>query len=426
MSLFKHRALLKNKNFLFLWLEQIFTQFSYNLINFALIVSVFKLTRSNLSVGILLLCFYLPSAVFVIIAGLTSDMINRKKIIVVANLIWATLVIILFFARQNFLAICVIAVLIQITDEFFYNANAAVLPCVVDKDQLLTANSIFSTTYYICLILGSLSVGVFSRFVSPGAPFIVSAVLVYLGAFFTAKIKFEQKTLEFSKRKTISEQISDELIRGWQFIKNNKTVKTITLFLVFANSLMGLFLALAPGLLATFGIEAEDASFVLILPLSLGLLAASLFLSKFGKKYRRISLIQKGILAFGLLLLLFSFIPRSERLYRLTQKHKNFENVLGISLPLAGIVAALGLCGTFIFVPTYTTLQENIPEDLRGRTASATQFLIYVLSAVLSFSSGFISDNLGFFPILLSLSVISIFLGLFSRKILIKTKVLGT
>lgn len=425
MNLKEHRELFKNKNFVYLWLEQIFTQYSYNLVNFTLIISVFTLTRSNLSVGVLLLCFYLPSAVFAIIAGITVDAVHRRKIIIMSNIIWALLVAVLFFTQNSFFAICLIAVLIQVTDEFFYNANSSSLPSVVEKSQLMSANSLFSATFFSCFILGSLSMGFITRFLSPGSPFLVSSLLVLTGAFLITKIKFEHKTIDFTAgKKQFSQRIYESLIEGWKYIKSNKTVTTISLFLIVANSLAGLFLAMAPGLLTAFGINAQDASFVLVLPLSIGLLIASLLISKYGSRYRKISIVQKGLFVFGLLMLLMAFIPRTEQLAVLTEKRNHFETSLGISLPVAGIVGLLGFFGTMIFVPVYTSLQEHVPEELRGRTTSTTQFITYLMSAVFAFSAGFISDKLGFFPILFTLSVATISLGTFSKNLLVKFRVL--
>lgn len=424
MLLKQHQELLKDRHFLFLWIEQGLTQVAYNIINFSLIVAVYKLTNSNFSVGILLLCFFIPSAIFTLIAGITSDFVHRKRIIIFSNLIWSVLVIALSLWRHNFLAILIMAVLIQITDEFFYNANGASLPCVVGKEQLLLANSLFSITYYASMILGSLIVGVLNRFVSEASPFYLASFLVAGGAFLVSKIKFSQKTSDFSPRKPLLEQITLESTKGWRFIINSPTARILAIFLAVANSLLVLLLALSPGILSAFGIRPDDFSFVFVLPLSIGLLLGSIFLGKFGKSFRKISLIQKGLIFLSLMLLFFAFIPRSEKLSIITQKRMGFESKLGISAPLAMIVALMGFSGILIFVPANTSFQEILPDEIRGRVSSTCQLLSYSLSALLSLSSGFISDTLGFFPIFLFISLTSFFAGIFSRKILVKTNIL--
>lgn len=425
MKVEKPTELFANRQFIYLWLEQIFTQFSYNLINFSLIVSVFKLTHSNLSVGFLLLCFFLPSAIFTNFAGLASDYFHRKKIMILANIVWAVLVFCLASATKSFLAICIISVLIQITDEFFTNANLATVPMVVPQKNLMMANSLFSLTNYLCLILGSLSVGLLIRFISPTAPFLIASCLALLGAFFVSKLHFQQKLTKPPKRKIIIQQVISDLKKGGQFIRSDKTVTTLVAFLVSLSVLQTLVTAIAPGFLENvLRIEAADASFVFILPLGVGLLLAGTFLGRFGKKYRKISLIQRGMILISSSLIFLALIPKSTQIANLTKKTTNFESRLGLSIPLALVITLLGFGGALVFVPANTSFQEKTPEQLRGRTISTYHFISYLCSSVLAFSSGFFADKIGFTPILFFLAFCGIFSGFFSRKILVEAGVL--
>jgi len=420
------RELLANRQFLYLWAEQILTQFSYNLVNFSLIINVFKLTKSNFSVGILLLCFFFPSALTTLFAGIISDHFSRKKIMFLANIIWATLVLIYIFALKNFWAICLMTILIQITDEFFSNANTAAIPNVVNKKDLLTANSIFSLTGYLTLISGSIFVGILIRFFSSYAPFIIASFLVYLGAFFVSKLEFEQEVVKMPKKKVVIHQIEKEIKEGWNFIKNQSYLKILLSFLVFLQSLLGLILAISPGFLENvLNIKAEDASFVFILPLGIGLLGASWFLAKQGKKFRKIQLIQKGITLIGFSGLFLALIAKSPKVAnKIIKNTRHFETLLPSSLPLTLIIMAMGFGGALVFVPAQSSFQERLPSKIRGRVLSVNTLLTYIFSSALTLSSGFIADQIGFFPLLLVLAILGIFLGSFSKKILIEAKVL--
>jgi len=426
MQFLEQRKLLANRQFLYLWLEQILTQFSYHLMNFTLIVSVFKLTKSNFSVSLLLLCFFIPSIINAPIAGIISDHFSRKKIMMRANLVWATLVLAYIFARRHFLLILPLTILIQTVDEFFQNANGATIPSVVEKENLLIANTLFSFTSYICLLLGSLLVGILIRFISPYAPFILASLLVYLGSFFVSKLRFEQKIVKMPKRKDVFTHIITELSKGWTYIRSSRITSFLVGFIVALSGLLSLVLAISPGFTeSVLGIEATDASFIFVLPLAVGMIGAGLVLNRYGKKFRKIKFMQTGMLLVGLCLLFLALTTKSSRVANFTtRKVYNFEAVLGVSLPLAAIISILGFGGALVFVPAYTLFQQNIPEDLRGRVLSTNTLLTYIFSAVLTFLSGFFADTFGFLPILIFLSVSGIFLGFFSRKILIEAKVL--
>ncbi len=426
MRLKKQRELLKNQQFFYLFLEQVLTQFSYNLLNFSLIVTVFKLTKSNFSVSLLLLCFFIPSIINAPIAGIISDHFHRKKILMITNLVWATLVLGFLVARQDFLLILFLTILIQITDEFFHNANAATIPSVVEEKKLMLANTFFSFTGYACMILGSLTVGLLIRLFSPNAPIILASLLVYLAAFFVSKLNFEQKLVRLPKNKEVLKHVIGEIKNGYQFIRNNRLITYLVTFIVSLNGLLFLMLAISPGFVETvLRVEAADASFIFVLPLGIGLITAGLVINKMGKERRKIEFIQKGILLVGLCLLFLAVMTKSARLAGFTTKKTyNFESVLGVSLPLAAIVGLLGFGGALVFIPANTLFLESIPENFRGRIISTNTLLTYLFSAILTLSSGLLADFLGFFPILLFLSIAGIFLGFFSRKILIEAKIL--
>ena len=425
MRLGKERQLFKNRQFSYLLLEQILTQFSYNLVSFSSIVNVFKLTRSNFSVAVLLLCFFIPSIFTTMIAGMVSDHFYRKKILVTANIIWATLVLCMVFARNYYWLFLLVTILIQITDEFFQNANAATIPLLVEEKNLITANSLFSLTNYLCLILGSVCVGFLIRLFSPAAPFLAASLLVYLAAFFVSRLKFEQKLVKMPKNKEIFEHIKDQVTKGWTFIRSSQTVSLLVAFVVSLTALQSLVLAISPGYVENvLGIEAADASFVFALPLGIGLLVAGYFLGKFGKRVRKIELIRKGMVLVGTGLLFLALIPESTRVANFAKNTKHFESILHTSLPLALVVMTLGFGGALVFVPAYTSFQENIPDQLRGRVLSTSTLLTYIFSSLLTLGSGFIADKIGFFPILFILAMLGIFLGLFSKKILVGAKVL--
>jgi MFS family permease len=92
---------LSEKSFLYLWIGEIFTQISANLFNFFLILIVFKITQSNTAVSGVVLSFTLPAIFFGSIAGIYVDRMNKKKILIISNVVRALLLIILAFNLNN-------------------------------------------------------------------------------------------------------------------------------------------------------------------------------------------------------------------------------------------------------------------------------------------------------------------------------------
>ena len=73
---------LGNKKFFGLWVSQVFSQISTNLVNFALIAKIYEQTASSTAVSLLVFWFATPAVLLGILAGAYVDRWDRKKILV--------------------------------------------------------------------------------------------------------------------------------------------------------------------------------------------------------------------------------------------------------------------------------------------------------------------------------------------------------
>jgi MFS family permease len=80
---------LKNLNFTKLWISQITSQLTNYLLSFAVILKVFALTRSSVSVGILVFSFGLATVFFGALAGVYADRFDRKWLLTIINFLQA-------------------------------------------------------------------------------------------------------------------------------------------------------------------------------------------------------------------------------------------------------------------------------------------------------------------------------------------------
>ena len=104
-------SVIQNRGFLNLWINQILVQLSYNALNFALIIWVFKLTGSNTAVATLLFFIYLPAVILGLFTGVLVDLINKKKIIMTIDILLCLLFLSLIFLKVFYPAILVVAFL---------------------------------------------------------------------------------------------------------------------------------------------------------------------------------------------------------------------------------------------------------------------------------------------------------------------------
>ena len=77
------------KNFILLWSTQSLSQFGSAMTNFALVIYLYEKTGSALQTAMLSICSYAPYVVMSIFAGALSDRWNKKKVMLVCDLIAA-------------------------------------------------------------------------------------------------------------------------------------------------------------------------------------------------------------------------------------------------------------------------------------------------------------------------------------------------
>ncbi len=147
-------AVIANRGFLNLWINQILVQLSFNSLNFALIIWVFKLTDSNTAVSALLLAIYLPAVILGLFSGVLVDVIDRRKIIMAIDFFLSLAFLSLIFLKGSFPAVLLVTFFVNALGQFYAAAEASAIPIIVTKNQLLVANSLFSATLYSAFLVG--------------------------------------------------------------------------------------------------------------------------------------------------------------------------------------------------------------------------------------------------------------------------------
>jgi MFS family permease len=163
---------LKNRNFLALWSGQVFSQLAdkvYLVLMIALIASRFQDTNQTISgwVSVLMIAFTIPAVLFGSVAGVFVDRWSKKAVLVSTNILRGILVLAvptLLWITQGwksfydlpvgFYVLLGITFLVSTLTQFFAPAEQAVIPLIVNSQNLLAANSLYTTTMMASLIIG--------------------------------------------------------------------------------------------------------------------------------------------------------------------------------------------------------------------------------------------------------------------------------
>lgn len=176
---------------------------------------------------------------------------------------------------------------------------------------------------------------------------------------------------------------------------------------------------LVPGFLETsLHIKATDASYILIVPLGVGIITGGLILGKIGQSLIKRVLVSRAIIFGGLLFFLVGISPILSPAIAYLSKPKPLHFLTQPSLSLVLVIGSflLGIAMVSILVPTQTVLQQNTPEAIRGKVFSVLGVAMSGLSLVPVFLAGILADIFGVTPIFIGLGVVIVLAGIFGLR----------
>ena len=220
-----------NKNLNLLLAGQFVSQVGDKFYMLALSFMVLYTTGSTVKMGTVLAAALIPSLILGLVAGTFIDRCNRKMIIVGADffrgIIISFVAIFYYIGFLNFYMIIVSQVLLSINSAFFDPTVSAVIPQIVEKDELIKANSKHQFIYGFSTIIGPAAGGVFIATFGYTFIFAVNAVSFFLSAIFELflKLPLNHRSCETKAKFT------KEMVEGYRYIFKKRSLM-ILLFMI--------------------------------------------------------------------------------------------------------------------------------------------------------------------------------------------------
>ena len=401
-------AVFKNRPFLLLWLAQAATQIGGNMVIFGLTVVISKATGSVSAVSALILTFLVPAVLFSAVAGVFVDRLDRRLVLIITNVLRGGAFVAVFLVGNNLILIYLLNIFISTVTVFFAPAEAAMIPKLLPRRQLLAANGIFTLTLNAAFALGFALVGpLVVKIAGPQALLILVAILYFIAAAFCstlppyapptpARQAFGRKAV--SETEQAVESIFSQLHEGLDYIRRHREIRWSLIYLGVAASLVGVLGVLGPAFAeTTLGLQEEDFV-VVVLPLGIGIVMGILLLNTYGKLLPRRRVIEGGMVALGFLILAMALSGRISSFLASTQTATGLPD-LSLLTSLLSIVVAVaffaGIAYAFVAIPAQTQLQEDLPEDVRGRVFGVLNMLVSVASFLPILIVGPIADTIG-------------------------------
>jgi len=414
----KLREVLKEPNFLFLWLGQIISQFGDKFAMMALVGLVSqRAPGSAYELAKLFIFVIIPVFVIGPVAGVYCDRWSKKWTMVISDLTRGLLVfsIVLYWvfvpALKPVFPVYIIVFLIFSVTRFFIPAKMSIVPRMVTEDKLLKANSLMHTTGMIASALGfgvggiivSLpSVGVRGALLIDGFTFFISALLVSL-------IKKREVVNEAKESiREIGRNVK-EIIRQSVFVEIKNGVKHIIAYRKM-HFVIGLLFVLASGIGAsqvvvivfiqnTLASITRDLG-LLIMFFGSGLFCGALIYGKIGERFSKVKAIFLSLILGGVFLVQFVILVGTLE-----------------SFFMAAVIAFFfGAVVSPIIISSNTIVHELIPEEAHGRVFSSLEAVMHLAYLVFMLLSAVLAEFISSFYILLIVGLVFILSGVFGIR----------
>jgi MFS family permease len=229
-----------NANYRRLWFGQIISQLGdwFTLVAGATLAAM--LTKSSLAVGALFVIRLLAPFLVSPFAGIVADQFSRKRILIFCDLARAVTILGLLFVKEPehvWLLYGLTCAQFGISGFFFPTRNA-MLPDIVSKHELGTANALSSATWSVMLALGAALGGLVSGVLGLDYAFLLDSLTFLLSACFIAKINLVRFPCPRVRVRTFAEGLQ-QYIGGWHFLMDRQDFLFISLHKAVLGLLLG-------------------------------------------------------------------------------------------------------------------------------------------------------------------------------------------
>lgn len=373
------KALFANKNFMKLWISQMLSQFSIQIMNFYVLTRIFSRTQSTIAVSLIWIASALPALLFGPFSGVIVDSFSRRKMLVATNILQALTIALLLLPARGIFHYYVIVFLYWLFDQAYFPSQQASASQLVDKKSLVLANTLFTFTQQFSILIGFGLGGILLSIFGPTPTVVVATINLLLAAVAVKFLPYDVPPTKFADKNLF--RFWADLQAGYKFIRTHTLVWMPLLMIVFTQVFIAIISTTIPSY--THDVlqwDLNKAGVILIIPGVLGAILTMAYIPKIITKYRKKVLIELGVLVGGVALIamfVISFLPVFK------------------TLPAMLIAVGLGACTALVLAPSQALLQERTPPWFQGRVYGHMGFLLIVTTILPLLFAGTIADSFG-------------------------------
>ncbi|HOV26374.1 MAG TPA: MFS transporter [Pseudobacteroides sp.] len=392
----KFKTVIRELNaFLILWITQMFSSLGSAMTSFALVIWSYQQQGSALITSLLTICSYAPYVLLSIFAGALSDRWNKKITMLLcdsfAALCSISILILLTMGKLQIWHLYLLNTLNGLMNTVQQPASDVAISLLVPQKHYQKVSGMRSFSNSLVTILTPVLATALLSFTS--IRWVILFDLITFATAFVALLCFVKIPQAVEKRSDKSETILQSAKSGLRYLRENRGILDLIMFLAVINFTASIFGAALPAMMLSRVGAGEIALGAVNTATGIATLAGSILVSVMPPPKSRVRVICNC--------LLFSMST------------ENFILAFGRSTPVWCFGAILG----WIFIPVMganmdVLFRTKIPIDMQGRVYSARNTLQFFTIPLGYLCGGFLVDNV-FEPFMAMQSADSLFIAVF-------------
>ena len=387
-------ALLRtNRNFRLLFIGQTISQLGDWFNAVAVFALLLDLTGSATAVAWMMIVQFLPVALVGPIAGVVVDRVDRRRLMIAADIVRGFLILGLLLVRRPgdvWLAYVVMALTVS-ASAFFEPARTAIIPSFTTSEELMPANALSSAMWSAMLAIGASVGGLVTAVAGRNVAFEINAASFFASALFIRRTRYTWTPERSAMRSTGIAALTgmSDLVEGLRYMRQQTQVAALMcvkagwglaggvllLLTIFGQRIFPLGGSTAAGIGVLYGARGVGAG--------LGPIALRWILGQHPRTLRRV--IGPAYFVVAIFYIGLSAAP---------------------TLPLAALCVLFAhVGGSILWVFSTVLLQMEVPDRFRGRVFAVELALVTLTTSISSYWTAFALDRVGWSPRSLALIV---------------------
>ncbi|MBE0067907.1 MFS transporter [Thermoanaerobacterium thermosaccharolyticum] len=384
-------SIFRKKNFLFLITGKFVSLIGSEMQNFALSLYALKITGSATKFASVLAITLVPQIVFGNIAGVIADWFDKKRLLMMLDLLSAAIVAIyaVIFKINGVLTltqIYILSVLLSTISSMFNPTITAVIPSIAEDYELADANGINTMFMNIANLISPVIAGILLEVFNIFIILTINAIS-FLLSFMCESMLEIQKTNDKPEKINLNLFLND-FLTGIDFIKSKRLILNILIIGIIINFTSNPILSVGLTYISKQILKITDYQYgILQSTFAISMIASPFISSIITKKYKLGKILFLDIFSVSILYFLLSFTISPIYL-------QGFSYILKPYISLMIIIFFVGLITSIGNIALTTMLQIEIPLKLMGRVIATISTCLMVVTPLGQMIFGILFDKI--------------------------------